>query len=388
MPREVSEFRIVVASPSDSYETRKAVFDVLHELNRSLEVQGISIRGLGWEEYVTPGIAADSQAVINEQLLTEYDILIAILATKLGTPTSNSVSGTVEEIEHAIANTKSSMGNFRVQVYFRDRIENISNISIDEYRKVAEFRESLKARGVLYRLFVDDRELQKEIRANIERPILEYLKRRGTELSPMPEKTLEVASKARDADHSIKAVAEEFGILDHLERAENALAAAIACSSRIAPLVNEIADETNRQVAIFESSASLPAGPKKTIVNNFASFLRSKAEELKREASSACENFDTFADATILMAALEKETLDTERYDKDLAEFLRSAEGVLPIFSQARSATVAFMEVAKNLPRITIQFNQAKKELLEATGECLKFFDGVERRIFEITARA
>jgi hypothetical protein len=36
---------------------------------------GVAIRGMGWEEYVTHGIEADTQTVINQQLLKEYDIL-------------------------------------------------------------------------------------------------------------------------------------------------------------------------------------------------------------------------------------------------------------------------------------------------------------------------
>jgi hypothetical protein len=123
MPREVMEFRVIVASPSDVFDTRRAVFDGIHELNRTFEAQKISIRGLGWEEYVTPGIGSDPQNVINNQLLREYDILIAIFGTKLGTPTPNALSGTVEEIEHAIANTESPLGQYRVQVYFLDKID-------------------------------------------------------------------------------------------------------------------------------------------------------------------------------------------------------------------------------------------------------------------------
>jgi hypothetical protein len=368
------------------YEARKVVFDVLHELNRIFEIQRIAIRGLGWEEYVTPGIATESQALINEQLLAEYDILIALFGTKLGTPTANSASGTVEEIEHAIANSRSSLGKSRVQVYFRDRIESVSNISVDEFKKVADFRESLKSRGILYRLFVDDKDLQKEVRVNIERAILEYLKRQDVQSSAALTKLDTEHSDAGDND-TVKSVPEEFGILDHMEKAENALSVSIASAARIGPLVEEIAAETNRQVAVFERSVGLPASEKKSVVNDFASFLKAKAAELKRVASSARENFDTFAEAVVLGAALEKEVLDTERYDKDLAEFLRGAESVLPTFAAARNATISFLAVAQNLPRITIQFNQAKRELLEATTECLNFFDNAERRIFEITAK-
>ena len=167
MPRRVLEFRVVVASPSDVFETRKAVFDTIYDLNRALEVQGISIRGLGWEEYATPGISDHAQSVINDQLLREYDILVAILGTRLGTPTAGAASGTVEEIEHAIANSSSAMRNYRVQVYFLDTVESLSSISPGELMRVAEFRKSLEQRGVLYHLFKNKDELQREIRTNI-----------------------------------------------------------------------------------------------------------------------------------------------------------------------------------------------------------------------------
>ncbi len=178
MPRNVLEFRVVVASPSDLFEMRKAVFDVIDELNRAFEIQKVAIRGLGWEEYVTPGIGSSAQDVVNKQLLVEYDILVAMFATKLGTPTPNAASGTIEEIDNAIANVASPMGKHRVQVYFRDKLDGISNISVDEFKGLFEFRECLKSRGILFGLFKDRDDLQREIRINIQKPILEFLGRR------------------------------------------------------------------------------------------------------------------------------------------------------------------------------------------------------------------
>jgi hypothetical protein len=213
-----------------------------------------------------------------------------------------------------------------------------------------------------------------------------------TQLSPgavqqVDQPPMERAPDVRENNQITKPILEEFGILDHMEKAEKSLADSISAASRIGPLIEEIAEEVNRQTAIFEQSVGLPASQKKTIVNAFASFLKEKAVELKQAASSARESFDTFADSTILGASLEKETVDKERYEKDIAEFLHGAESVLPTFALARNATVSFISIAQNLPRITIQFNQAKRELLAAAGECVNFFENAEGRIFEITAR-
>lgn len=46
---------------------------------------------------------------------------------------------------------------------------------IDELKKVFEFRKELANKGVLYRLFKNENDLTKEIRINIQRPIMDYL---------------------------------------------------------------------------------------------------------------------------------------------------------------------------------------------------------------------
>src|SRR5262245_34260005 len=154
MPRDVVEFRIVVASPSspaDVLEFRKIVFEVIDEMNTTFEIQKLAIRHLGWEEYASPGIGDHPQAVVSGQLLKEYDILIALFTTSLGTPTLNARSGTVEEIEHAIANKNSDLGQFRVQVYFIEQTLSPTNLlALEELRKVIEYREELGQRGVFY----------------------------------------------------------------------------------------------------------------------------------------------------------------------------------------------------------------------------------------------
>ena len=171
MPREVLEFRVIVASPADQFQNRKIVFDVIEELNRIFEVQSISVRGLGWEQYVAPGIDTDVQSVVNQQLLREYDILIALFGTRLGSPTPRAASGTVEEIEQAISNPNKGMGQNRLQIYFCDKLESVSGIDVDELKKVFEFRNKLKSMGVLYNLFKDDEDLQKTARINLQRSI-------------------------------------------------------------------------------------------------------------------------------------------------------------------------------------------------------------------------
>ena len=384
MPRDVLEFRVIVGSPSDLFDFRKAVFEVIDELNRAFEVQKIAIRGLGWEEYVTPGIGSEPQNVVNEQLLKEYDILIALFATKLGSPTANAASGTVEEIERAIANKNSPMGQHRVQVYFREKIENISEISIEELGKLLEYREKLKPLGILYGTFSDRGDLQRRIRINLQRSILEYLNNRTASVQlPSAMEETEVANEAETSGES----GEDLGTLDHLEKAEAAIETANRSIGKMALLIEEIGAETKREVEKIESVSFLNAAAKekKIAINGFASFLKVKATELSAEANTADENFSAFIDTIVLLAAVDPNR-GTEQYKKDITAFLSAAEETLKRVTESRVSIREFRASVENIPRITIQFNQAKKSLLEAIDKCLAFMDNSERKIFELTA--
>jgi hypothetical protein len=388
MPREVTEFRVVVASPSDVFDARRAVFDGIYELNRILEAQKISIKGLGWEEYVTPGIGSEAQDVVNKQLLREYDILIAIFGTKLGTPTSNALSGTVEEIEYAIANTTSPLGQYRVQIYFLDKIDSASSISIEELKKVSDFRKQLEPRGVLYRLFRSDDELQKEVRVNVQRSILEYLNNnpalplsssKAASLIAKNESTTPV-TKSSDQDESV-------GLLDLQEEAEEAINTASAAMNRINELIVEIGAATDAQTKELEklSFANTAAKDKKKAINDFASLIEGRSTTLKQQASIAREHFGLFSQAIISLAALQRQGSDPDQYKNDIAVLLKSAEIILSHLPSNRTSIDGFKSAIRNLPRITSQFNRAKRLLIEALDECTQLFEQTERSIYEIT---
>jgi hypothetical protein len=391
MPREVLEFRVVVASPSDVFDARRAVFDGIYELNRIFEAQKISIRGLGWEEYVTPGIGSGAQNVINEQLLRDYDILIALFGTKLGTPTSNAPSGTVEEIEHAIANTQSPLGQHRVQVYFLDKIDSASSISIDELKRVADFRQELEPRGVLYRLFKSEDELQQEVRVNIQRSILEYLQRHPHQ--PMASSEIVSARAATATNTENEGLPDQddgaLGLLDLQERAEEAIGAAGIAINRINELIGEIGKGTDEQVIQIEklSVANSTTKDKKKLINEFASFLETRAGGLKLEASLAREHFSVYAQALISLASLQRQAGDADQYKKDVSALLEAVEPILVTLPQNRTSIDGFKTAVRNLPRITSEFNRSKKLLIEALDECTQLFDQTERSIYELTEK-
>ncbi|MGI9102514.1 MAG: hypothetical protein ACR2IF_08725 [Terriglobales bacterium] len=91
---------ILLASPSDVSDERDAVTQATHAWNAShTRATGILLNPMRWETHTYPASGDRPQAIVNRQIVEEGDILIGIFGTRLGTPTGEAESGTIEEIE-------------------------------------------------------------------------------------------------------------------------------------------------------------------------------------------------------------------------------------------------------------------------------------------------
>lgn len=97
---------------------------------------------VGWETDATPDLQERGQAVINRQLVDNCDLLIGVFRTRLGTPTPQAESGTVEEIERADNEGK------RCIVYFSDKVFQLSISEQEQYERLQNYRKELNARGL------------------------------------------------------------------------------------------------------------------------------------------------------------------------------------------------------------------------------------------------
>jgi hypothetical protein len=98
--RNAEVLNILIASPSDVTEERDVVEKVLHAWNAShFERMGVLLHPVRWESHAYPASGDRPQAIINKQIVESGDILIGIFGYRLGTPTGEAQSGTIEEIE-------------------------------------------------------------------------------------------------------------------------------------------------------------------------------------------------------------------------------------------------------------------------------------------------
>jgi hypothetical protein len=101
MARQAQVISVLIASPGDVPHLREALDTGIRIWNRgSFSKQlGVVLEVLRWEQNAVPMLGAgDAQQVINQQLASEADVVVAIFHSRLGTPTVRHPSGPAGEI--------------------------------------------------------------------------------------------------------------------------------------------------------------------------------------------------------------------------------------------------------------------------------------------------
>lgn len=148
--------RVAIASPSDVQDARNAVEKALHDWNAANSAsKKIVLLPWRWETSSVPLLGSHPQELINEQGIDSADILIAIFGSRLGAPTPDAVSGTVEEIERALSTKKP------VHLYF-SKASLPNDVDTRQIDGLREFKSEIKQRG-LYGEFATTEQLGHEI---------------------------------------------------------------------------------------------------------------------------------------------------------------------------------------------------------------------------------
>lgn len=111
MAYQATILNVMIASPSDVAEERQLVRDAIYEWNAIHSKRfKVMLNPIGWENNIAPQMGSHPQEIINKSILNDSDILIGIFWTRLGSPTGEYASGTVEEIsKHCNTNKLASV---------------------------------------------------------------------------------------------------------------------------------------------------------------------------------------------------------------------------------------------------------------------------------------
>lgn len=143
MSYDAKVFNVMIASPGDVASERTIIRDVIYEWNAvHSKARNIVLLPIGWESHSSPEMGGTPQEIINNQILDKCDFLVGVFWTRIGTPTSDYASGTVEEIERHIAEEKPAMLYFSSQPVVMDTVEP------DQYKELSKFKKSCQTRGL------------------------------------------------------------------------------------------------------------------------------------------------------------------------------------------------------------------------------------------------
>ena len=110
------------------------------------------------------------QHILDERILPKSDLLVAILWSKLGTPTPTAPSGTVEEIREFIR----IKGPKRVMLYFCTRDLPYSADPAD-MAKIREFKAEMQSQG-LYHEYTTVDQFERDLYQHLDAKVNEFLK--------------------------------------------------------------------------------------------------------------------------------------------------------------------------------------------------------------------
>jgi hypothetical protein len=144
VPHQATVYRILIASPSDVKNERRAIPEVIHAWNAAnATATGLILEPVLWETHATPEMGDRPQAIVNKQIVKDSDILVAIFWTRLGTQTGEAESGTAEEIEEFIKAGKP------VLLYFSSVPVALESVDQDQYKRLLAFRKKMEGRGLV-----------------------------------------------------------------------------------------------------------------------------------------------------------------------------------------------------------------------------------------------
>lgn len=144
MSYSATVFKVMIASPSDVESERVLVRNAIYEWNNiNSESRQTVLMPVGWDTHSAPSMEARAQSVINTQVLADCDLLVAIFWTRLGTPTGEAPSGTVEEIQKHVAAGKPTM------IYFSSAPVRPDSVDGEQYTALREFRSQCEKKGLV-----------------------------------------------------------------------------------------------------------------------------------------------------------------------------------------------------------------------------------------------
>lgn len=177
MPSNALVLRVLIASPSDLPDARDAVEQAVLAWNAEHgRKESVFIQTWRWETSAVPILGGHPQQLINAQGVDDSDIVFALFNARLGSPTPDAVSGTVEEVDRALRMGKP------VHLFFSTgQLPN--DVDTDQLNALRAFKKQMQDRGLLGE-FGDLNQLRGHVRRAITHDVEKLKEGRGVLSDP------------------------------------------------------------------------------------------------------------------------------------------------------------------------------------------------------------
>jgi hypothetical protein len=136
-------YRIMLASPSDVDQEKKIAREVIFDWNNiNSESKNIVLLPIDWEFNTIPTMGERPQEIVNSTVLSKADLLIGIFWSRVGTPTGEFDSGTIEEIDKHIKTGKPTF------LYFSKKNIPPDSINADQFKCLKSLKTNYQSKGI------------------------------------------------------------------------------------------------------------------------------------------------------------------------------------------------------------------------------------------------
>lgn len=374
MPQSLTAVSIFLASPSDVSAERVIVTEIVSEWNsRYSRHSGVAFQLLKWETSITAGFGTDGQGVINSQINDEYDVLIALFWTKLGSNTPRAPSGTVEEYRRAWSRFKEGE-DVELAFFFKEELIDPRVVDLKQLSLVKDFEKEVQQAGALTRTFREADGLKFEVSTLLDRLARKY----GNQKGVIPNQPIITSRANVGVSGGITGDVEDkdIGLFDIIENLNRHAELGGVFLNRLAHSLTDmssVADEVTQEFEEIKAVRSLEPLEMKPGLMQIADSLDRFSDFAESDLPDYAENLNALATDVRDMIRVSYDWIDT---DEDMLSALWPFRDML---SKLRSGMVGsqvglsgMVATVNGLPRAMTRFNKSKRRLVHNVDSLMK----------------
>lgn len=380
MTNTITRISVFVSSPSDLTAERDTIEEVCKEINKYRgRNDGFMLDVVRYETDTHSGKSQDGQMAINEQLLDKMNIYIGIMGAKFGSKTPRAGSGTAEEFDAAL-DLYNREACQEISFYFKDprSCEGLSGV---ELMKVEEFKERVRSEGILTKDFSEVEKFKSTINSELNKivpKVLEKMSATKPTKSPKTESDIPKSSALKNL-YSLEDD-EHDGLEELLSCVEVEFQNVVNETTLMAGHVEFLGNEMTKATSRISAATVAHTADNKMLRDIQFREANSVAKAMERyvQGISQCLPGMNRAMDEALSATRKTATLvlsDFEVEPNELSEFATSMTELRETLSLSLIQTGDFIAPIQSLPRMTGDFNRARKRTVAVTKDISDLFE-------------